>query len=133
MKLVRVLPALLIVPCVIAIDLLPVSAQVSRGANGCGASGSWLAKITPNKPAGADFTGACNRHDACYDTLGASKEQCDNQFYNNMVSACSSTYQNGSAKFKICKKVAGGYVKAVKSNKGKAAYQAAQEAAARGQ
>ena len=134
MKLSHLLSSLLIIPSIFAMDVVPVFAQTSQAANGCGASGSWIAKITPNKPAGANFKDACDKHDICYDTLGASKQQCDNQFYNNMLSACSATYSDSSSvKFKACKKVAGVYVAAVKSGKGKSAFKAAQEAASRAQ
>tara|TARA_R110002096_G_scaffold233499_1_gene423546 strand:- start:796 stop:1194 length:399 start_codon:yes stop_codon:yes gene_type:complete len=36
---------------------------------------------------GADFRDSCRQHDLCYDTLGASKERCDDEFLANMLAA----------------------------------------------
>jgi hypothetical protein len=35
-----------------------------------------------------DFTNACQTHDQCYATPGASKEACDDQFYRDMRKEC---------------------------------------------
>jgi len=35
--------------------------------------------------AGADFRDCCRRHDACYDTLGATKEACDEIFRQDLL------------------------------------------------
>jgi hypothetical protein len=36
---------------------------------------------------GADFRDSCRQHDLCYDTIGASKERCDDKFLANMLAA----------------------------------------------
>jgi hypothetical protein len=63
------------------ITVQPVAAQ-----NGCGPEG--FGGLVPE----LWFTSACNTHDICYGTLGASKSACDTQFYNNMRAICSSRY-----------------------------------------
>lgn len=40
---------------------------------------------------------ACNVHDRCYDSLGASRSRCDDNFQKNMLRACASFYGAGSS------------------------------------
>ena len=47
-----------------------------------------LRLIVPQGFAGADFRPACQRHDACYDTLGANKSACDRRYLRDMRCAC---------------------------------------------
>lgn len=109
MKLSNLLPILMVGSALLTIEMATI--QPGRTApNGCGSGVT--ARITPNNPTGASFETACNNHDTCYETPGQSKEYCDNQFYNEMVSACSAEYGSGR-KFKTCKKVAGSYHKFV--------------------
>ena len=48
-----------------------------------------LRKLIPQGAFGADFRPACRAHDACYDTPYSNRSQCDQQFLQNMLSACS--------------------------------------------
>jgi RHS repeat-associated protein len=57
------------------------------GPNGCGAAGG---AQFPGNFGLWDFTPACNGHDICYGTCGSSKEDCDSQFLDDMLSICSS-------------------------------------------
>lgn len=57
--------------------------------NGCGPG--WGAKLVPEKPGGYDFHEACNEHDRCYQTLGKTKKQCDDEFEAAMKKVCDST------------------------------------------
>jgi hypothetical protein len=124
MKLSKLLPILIAIPALVTIEL--VTMQPGRTVpNGCGSSG--VSRYLPNSPAGANFEEACNHHDTCYETQGRSKEYCDNEFYNEMVKACSSEYGNG-LKFKLCKKVAGTYHKGLQNRWGWEAYNNAQRA-----
>lgn len=51
-----------------------------------------------------DFTIACSTHDACYGTAGASKNECDANFYENLKVACraQTTTANRSRAFRAC-------------------------------
>ncbi len=40
---------------------------------------------------------SCYVHDRCYDSLGASRSRCDDNFYKNMVRACANFYGAGSS------------------------------------
>jgi len=46
--------------------------------------------IVPDNPFGFQFSQACNLHDNCYGTCGASKEDCDQAFCARLRSACNS-------------------------------------------
>ncbi|MBK9127950.1 MAG: hypothetical protein IPM13_09130 [Phycisphaerales bacterium] len=39
-------------------------------------------------PSGVNFRGACDEHDRCYQTLGKSRFECDNEFYADMAHLC---------------------------------------------
>ncbi len=59
-------------------------------ANGCGAEGGLSASLVPNDVPGIfDFTAACNAHDNCYGSLGATQSGCDSQFRDDMLASCS--------------------------------------------
>ena len=53
----------------------------------CG-SGKFGDFVTPDFPAGFDFSGACRKHDACYDICGSGKGKCDDQFLKDMKQSC---------------------------------------------
>ena len=40
----------------------------------------------------ANITSACNNHDICYGSLGVPQATCDDDFFNDMVHICKSTY-----------------------------------------
>jgi RHS repeat-associated protein len=54
--------------------------------DGCGSTGTeWI----PDKfPRGVDFSHACDQHDKCYGECGASKEDCDSEFRDELFEAC---------------------------------------------
>lgn len=123
MKLSNLLPILMVVPALVTIEMATI--QPSRAVpNGCGGEGDWRSKYVPNNPTGASFEAACNNHDTCYETPGQPKEYCDNQFYNDMISACSTKYGKG-LRFGACKIATVGYYKYV-SKKGLPFYNKAQ-------
>jgi hypothetical protein len=47
-----------------------------------------LRKLIPQGAFGADFKPACRAHDACYDTPGADRDQCDRKYLQDMQCAC---------------------------------------------
>jgi len=56
--------------------------------SGCGSGIYWyLLRVKPLVPV-QQFDVACNEHDACYDTYGKSKEECDKAFHNRMLGIC---------------------------------------------
>ncbi len=95
------------------VQTLPVQAD----SNGCGSG--WTAALTPNTPAGASF-----------------KSACDNQWHNDMLTACREKFPDGSFLGKsirkpwriTCNGAADAYYRAVRSEGGKA-HQDAQRAA----
>jgi len=101
------------------VDIKPVKAQSS----GCGSGWSWY--LTPN----LWFKEACNNHDKCYDTFGKSKNDCDKQFHNEMLAACSrefpSVFQKISGQRATCNGLADTYYTAV-LEKGWESYRKAQ-------
>jgi hypothetical protein len=50
-----------------------------------------LRLLIPQGAFGADFRQACRRHDACYDTPGASRAACDARFLDDMLCSCDSS------------------------------------------
>jgi RHS repeat-associated protein len=62
--------------------------------------------MSPDRPFGFDFSTACQNHDSCYGTCGASKQQCDATFLQDMYAAC------GDNRF--CRTLANTYFGAVK-------------------
>ena len=61
-----------------------------------GPCGNEKNKWVPDRPAGFDFTWACDEHDKCYDcsgkAWGKSKAQCDLEFYFRMLKTCATRY-----------------------------------------
>ncbi len=62
----------------------PAFAQTS----GCGTGSSWYLLRTLTPVSVQQFNPACQEHDACYDTFGESKQDCDNQFRKRMLGIC---------------------------------------------
>lgn len=58
--------------------------------NGCGPEGGAI-KI-PQGYGKADYTGSCNTHDVCYEDCGKDKVTCDEEFRDDMYSACAAAY-----------------------------------------
>jgi Group XII secretory phospholipase A2 precursor (PLA2G12)/Protein of unknown function (DUF1036) len=77
-----------------SLNLSVVQITAQADSNGCGSGRT--AAITPNAPAGVSFKTACDRHDVCYDTLGSDRRSCDDQFHNDMLTACREAYPDGS-------------------------------------
>lgn len=93
--------------------------------NGCGPKGNdeWV----PDDYGQWSFTEPCNKHDICYGTCGSDKEDCDQQFYNDMATVClEKTFPLGAAHLK-CIGLASIYAKAV-ANFGGGAYEGGQVA-----
>ncbi|MEG4803524.1 phospholipase A2 [Microcoleus sp. ARI1-B5] len=120
----------------IIVQLSIQSLPAQAGSSGCGSGRT--GSITPNAPAGTSFKSACDRHDNCYDTLGADKGACDNQFHNDMLTACREAFPDGSLLGQTirkpqriaCNGAADSYYQAVRSEGGKA-YQDAQREASK--
>ena len=56
--------------------------------SGCGSGKSWYLLRVMTPISAKQFEVACNEHDACYDTYGKSKEECDKAFHNRMLGIC---------------------------------------------
>ncbi len=56
--------------------------------SGCGSGASWYLLRIGSPIAANQFRVACNEHDACYDTFGKSKQECDRAFHNRMLGIC---------------------------------------------
>lgn len=56
--------------------------------NGCGPGTGVLNWLIPDKPGGFDFRRACRNHDFCYQTCGADRWLCDNDFFKDMMKVC---------------------------------------------
>ena len=80
--------------------------------------------LVPDKPAGYDFSTACQTHDKCYDTCGASQNDCDEKFLEDMQSICESRYSSAVG----CNDLANIYYGAVQ-NYAQGAFADAQKAA----
>jgi RHS repeat-associated protein len=83
--------------------------------------------FVPDSPVGFDFGPACENHDHCYGTCGASKKSCDKQFLNDMRNKCRS-YQPMLANPGFCLLLANIYYQAVNWG-GSSAYKDAQQTA----
>ncbi len=103
----------------------------------CGAEGSWKSKFIPDEfkvpgsGASAKFYRACDKHDDCYDTLGASKDDCDNGLHANLRKECKIAYKGLNKVFlPACYTAAFTFYEAVHlSPDSKEAYKKAQDAA----
>jgi hypothetical protein len=69
---------------VLSFDSLPVLAQTS----GCGSGKSWYLTRVATPASAQQFRVACGEHDACYDTYGKSKQECDKAFHSRMLGIC---------------------------------------------
>ncbi|MFZ2498180.1 eCIS core domain-containing protein [Methanosarcina sp.] len=58
-------------------------------------------------------TGACDKHDECYQTCGLKKDECDTQFYLNMMDTCKRSSENDFTKNK-CRQWAKYYFQGVR-------------------
>lgn len=88
----------------------------------CGAAnpGSVGADATvPDNPLGFEFGDACEAHDHCYNTCGASKQDCDRKFLKDMRDKCHS-YQPALANPGFCRLLAYTYYQAVNWGGGRA-------------
>ena len=56
--------------------------------SGCGSGSSWYLLRIGSPIAANQFRVACNEHDACYDTYGKSKQECDKAFHKRMLGTC---------------------------------------------
>lgn len=91
--------------------------------NGCGGAGSI------SVPGGGplwNFTPACNGHDMCYGTCGASKNSCDAQFFIDMKTICDS-YIGLASLHTNCLIQAGIYYGVVASSAGDSFYESGQD------
>jgi hypothetical protein len=59
-------------------------------ANGCGPEGGSI-KL-PQGYGNADYTSSCNGHDFCYEECATSKDQCDEDFEQDMYDSCAAAY-----------------------------------------
>lgn len=96
---------------VLALFTLP---QLSVAGNGCGTG--WNTDVVRDSYGGASFRDACDAHDACYETCGKSKKDCDKTFRADMKKECNSTYKKFLEKpvKNACLKLVDGYYEAVK-------------------
>ena len=110
---------------ILAFDTSPVKAEPSCGS---GASAYLGRIITPI--ASRQFNVACKEHDACYDTFGKPKQECDRAFHDRMRGICASDHNTimGYPLKMACYKRAYQYYIAVSSFGGDA-YRAAQASA----
>jgi hypothetical protein len=83
LKLLKSLWIFLLSP-VLVFDNSSAVAQTS----GCGSGSSWYLLRIGSPIAANQFRVACNEHDACYDTYGKSKQECDKAFHNRMLGIC---------------------------------------------
>jgi Group XII secretory phospholipase A2 precursor (PLA2G12) len=94
----------------------------------CG-SGKNAYLLSVGSPVGSrQFAVACKEHDACYDTLGKSKGECDKAFHNRMLGICSRDHNTWFGRpLKIaCNGRADAFYSAV-NRLGKSAYDKAQK------
>lgn len=91
-------------------DPSPLIAIAPLGENGCGTSeynvpdGDALSAMFGELASQLFGTGklaiwkdACNAHDRCYDSVGAPKKRCDENFRDNMIRSCANFYGAGSS------------------------------------
>jgi hypothetical protein len=115
---------LLLFAPVMAFDTSPAIAQTA----GCG-SGASNSLLRVLDPIGSNqFRVACNEHDACYDTPGNRKDQCDTAWHNRMLSICARDHNTivGRPLRGVCNERADTYYETVKAY-GDEAYINAQE------
>lgn len=110
--------------------VLAAAPATAIAANGCGPGG--FGPLVPDRPLGADFHAACDRHDDCYTTpwrttaaptRAEARLTCDTRFLADLEDAC---FAAGSRRIAACLDVADVYHRAVRSWLGDVAYAAAQ-------
>lgn len=98
---------------------------INRAAPAMGITGANIAI------AGRQFRVACDEHDACYDTYGKSKQDCDKAFHNRMLGICARDHNTIAARLSgirgACNARADAFYTAV-TNFGSDAYDKAQAA-----
>lgn len=96
--------------------------QVQAQTSGCGSGSSWYLLRILSPIGSSQFRVACNEHDACYDTLGKSQQECDKAFHNRMLGICAKDHNTWFGKpLKIaCNGRADAYYTAVMENGGNA-------------
>jgi Group XII secretory phospholipase A2 precursor (PLA2G12) len=93
--------------------------------DGCGPRGV-LSAIVPECPLNlVCFTSACNAHDTCYRTCGASQEVCDDNFFIDLNAICTDRIGDDDPRIQHCRLLASVYTAAV-VNFGLGAYQGSQ-------
>ncbi len=86
-----------------------------------------VAPLVPDCPIGsACFTGACEGHNRCYSTCGVSRDECDQQFFEDMNALCDENLTLLDDEFTACRYMALVYWTAV-SRFGQGAYDSTQE------
>ena len=95
----------------------PVKYSDKFGLETCGSG--WNDPVVPDNPLGYPFSGCCSAHDACYDDCKNQppKAQCDGNFYDCMMSKCTS--YTGVSKW-ACERLAATYYEAVVTGGGAA-------------
>jgi RHS repeat-associated protein len=84
----------------------------------CGAEnniwgGDWM---IPDRPFGFDFGAACENHDNCYSRCGASKQECDSNFFKDMKNQCGRPTFGNITGFTVCTVLAAIYYDQVSEN-----------------
>jgi Group XII secretory phospholipase A2 precursor (PLA2G12) len=69
---------------VLAFDNSSATVQTSD----CGSGKSWYLTRVATPVFARQFAAACDEHDACYDTYGKSKQECDRAFHNRTLGIC---------------------------------------------
>jgi hypothetical protein len=81
---------------VLIFDNSSATAQTS----GCGSGKSWYLTRVATPVSARQFSVACDEHDACYDTYGKSKQECDKGFHNRMLGICA---RDHNTNFRSCR------------------------------
>jgi len=85
--------------------------------------GNWCT-LANDAPDGYDFSSACKAHDECYENLYKTKEECDKEFYRDMLAICKANYNDAA----LCRWYAQRYAYAVAtSSRAQDAWEEAQE------
>lgn len=123
----------------LSLNTSPVLAQTA----GCGSgwSNTIINRAAPALPIGAvdvtiagrQFRVACDEHDACYDTFGSSKQECDRAFRSRTLGICARDHNTilGTPLRLACERRAAAFYTAV-SQFGQSAYDDAQRSSRQG-
>ncbi|CAF1519884.1 unnamed protein product [Rotaria sp. Silwood1] len=103
------------------------SSQTSApSSNGCGGQGSpWNFIVQPLGSAW-EFTSACDAHDRCYSTCNKLRSECDNNFLSDMMSSCTTHWNDDPDRLRACQWWAGKFYGRVHAS-GASFFAAAQE------